>query len=152
MVLLKPHVIMGAMNPAMPRSQVSAYGIQLVSAGKMTWAKRAAFFRNQPYTAVAPHLGQVEVRIAFGEAASKAEGKTGLAPDGLPWAAHYVREELTGYRAPDAMDPEDYPSKKKRTFRTLEDLYSLRERLERARGRRAPARRGRGRRRATETE
>jgi len=58
------------------------------------------YARAYPVTALAPKDAQVNRRIAFAEAAKKAKGLKGLAPDGLPWAAHFVKEELSGKTAP----------------------------------------------------
>ena len=54
------------------------------------------YVRAYPRTAIMPTLAQVEQRIRFGEAAKRAKGRRGLAPDGLPWAAHFVKEGASG--------------------------------------------------------
>jgi len=58
------------------------------------------YLRALPVTAESPKDAQLERRSAFGEAATEAKGKRGLAPDGLPWAAHHVKERLRGTEAP----------------------------------------------------
>jgi len=107
------------------RSELST-GIQLVGRGRVAWAKKSFWFRNAPYT-VGPwaHDGQIQVRLTFADAAHRAKGRKGLAPDGLPWAAHEVKTALTGYRASRAMSPEEYPSKIRRTAYTAEELESI---------------------------
>ena len=91
------------MKPA-SRPELST-GLQIAFRKRMTWTSKPYWIKNAPYT-VGPyaHDGQLEVRIRFGEIASKAKGKKGLAPDGLPWAAHFIKqahpEGLKGYKAP----------------------------------------------------
>jgi len=58
------------------------------------------YLRESPSTITYPKDAQIDTRLAFSRAAKKAKGKKGLAPDGLPWAAHYVKEELKGRRSP----------------------------------------------------
>jgi len=118
-------IIAGLTGKPESRPELST-GIQLVGRGRVSWAKKPFWLRNAPYT-VGPyaHDGQIEVRLKFADAASKAKGKTGLAPDGLPWAAHYVKEELEGYMAPDRMAPEEYPSKIRHTAYTAEELEAI---------------------------
>ena len=107
-------------------------GLQIVGKGRVTWAKKPFWLRNAPYT-VGPwaHDGQIQVRLKFAEAARQAKGRKGLDPEtGLPPAAAEVRRKLTGYRAPNRMDPATYPSKIRRTAYTAKDL----EAIARARG------------------
>jgi len=110
-----------------PRPALSTTGIQLVTRGRVTWAKKAAWLRNPPYT-VGPlaHDGQIEVRLAFAEAARQARGMKGLDPEtGLPHAAAHVMRKLSGYMAPHRMDPARYPSKIRRTAYTASELESI---------------------------
>ena len=68
---------------------------------QLVWRRRprdTIYVRAAPYTIIHPTHAQRESQRAFAEAARLARGKRGLAPDGLPWAAHYVRLLLTGYR------------------------------------------------------
>jgi hypothetical protein len=61
--------------------------------------KTTTYLRAVPYTAFFPHNGQVEIRTLFAEVAEKAKGKEGLCScHRLPWAAHYVLEETSGFR------------------------------------------------------
>ena len=127
MVLLRPQVIAAMKSPTIgARPSLSMEGTQLVSRGAVVWAKKAAWFRNQPYTAVYPHTGQIQVRLRFAEIASRAKGTKGLDPEtGLPQAAALIYKEMSGYRAPDRIDPAKYPSKVRRTFRTAKELETL---------------------------
>lgn len=105
-------------------------GIQLVGRGGVVWAKKAAWLRNQPYTAVLPHDGQIQVRIHFGNVASAGKGKKGLDPEtGLTPAAAEVTKRMPGYKAPNRLS-RPYPSEIRHTFRIKSEL----EALARARG------------------
>ena len=102
-------------------------GLQIVGRGRVTWAKKMFWLRNAPYT-VGPwaHDGQIQVRLKFAEAAHQAKGRKGLDPEtGLPPAAAEVKRKLTGYRAPNRMAPEEYPSKIRRTAYTAKDLETI---------------------------
>ncbi len=130
MVLLRPTTValMATEKPA-DRAMLSTAGIQLVSRGDVIWAKKGAWLRNPPYT-VGPyaHLGQLEVRIAFGEAASQAKGEKGLKDTKygpLPPACKHVIDKVSGFKAPDRLSPAEYPSKLRRTAYTLAELKSI---------------------------
>jgi hypothetical protein len=108
------------------RHLLSQVGTQLVGRGEVTWAKKAAWLRNQPHTAVFPHNGQIETRIHFGELATGAKGMKGLDPaTGLTPAAAKIMKEMKGYRAPSRLEEGKYPSKTQRTFRTVKELRKL---------------------------
>jgi len=121
---------------AMARWQRGAKGLQIYAPGRMFWSKKAIITRNPPYTIESPHLGQVQVRIQFGEIASTVKGQHGFRM-GLPLAAATVKERLKGWKAPDRMAPEEYPSKLKHTIHTVEELKRM-EREMRQRARRYP--------------
>jgi hypothetical protein len=99
--------------------------MQLVRAGRMTWAKKAAFWRNVPFTATNPTPRQIAHRIAFGEAASRAKGQKGLR-DGLPPAAAIIKE-MKG-KFPTAQYPPPEKAAVKRTYHTIEELKALAQR------------------------
>ena len=107
----------------MPRWQASISGVQLVTK-PVAWSKKPAYLRNQPYTAVTPHKGQIETRINFGKIASKHKGETGFR-DGLPVIAYHIKTEMKGYRAPSRLSEEEYPSRKRRTLHTVEELEAM---------------------------
>jgi len=125
-------VLAGA-GTAEPRWRFGAKAIQVYSPGGMFWSKKSLILRNAPYTIEAPHLGQIQTRIQFGEAARAAKGSKGFV-EGLPAVAAAVKRAMSGFRAPDAMRPEDYPSKKFHTVHTLEELKRM-EREKRAKAR-----------------
>jgi len=80
MVLVKPQLVVAVMSNAMvPRSDLSLYGMQLVGRGNVVWAKKAAWFRNVPYTAAYPTKMQVAVRLALAEfMKTYGKGKKGI--------------------------------------------------------------------------
>jgi len=60
--------------------------------------RTTVYVRLAPANIWFPTEHQRRVREIFAEAARLARGLKGLAPDGLPWAAHFVREALRGRR------------------------------------------------------
>ena len=68
---------------------------------QLVWRRRprgTIYIRRAPYTILLPTRAQRMVQGLFAEAARLARGRTGLAPNGLPWAAYYVQLLLRGYR------------------------------------------------------
>jgi len=122
---------------AMARWQRGAKFLQIYAPGRMFWSKKAIISRNAPFTIESPHLGQIQVRIQFGELAKTVKGQHGFR-NGLPLAAATIQERLKGYKAPDRMAPEEYPSKHFHTIHTLEELKRM-ERELRAKARAYPA-------------
>ncbi len=116
--------VLSAAGGAEPRWRFGAKAIQVYAPGGMFWSKKSVIARNAPYTIDSPHLGQMEARINFGEIARRHKGERGF-KEGLPIIAYYIKREMTGYKAPDAMRPEDYPSKKFHTVHTLEELKRM---------------------------
>ena len=146
MVIVRPTTLMAAIGGAFPaRHELAMFGIQIVSKGKVEWAKKAAWFRNVPYTAIYPHEGQIETRIQFGtlakEAASMSVDAVAAACGGqvydrarnlvlcngmvLPKVAAYIMAKMKGFRAPARLEPSQYPSKHRRTFHTIEELQRM---------------------------
>jgi hypothetical protein len=118
------------------RSELVVFGLQLVGKGNVWWAEKASWFRNPPVTAVHPTQGQIEVRVRFGELAkeAKARGEVGTRTSPklstrlgkyLVGSAAYIADNMAGYRAPNALRPEEWPSRLKRTYRTLEELKAM---------------------------
>lgn len=105
------------------RAQASASGIQVVMK-PVPWSKKAAYIRNMPYTNISPHRGQIEARIRFGEIARKYKGAKGF-EDGLPVVAAKIKKEMAGFKAPSRLSQENYPSKARRTFHTLDELKAI---------------------------
>jgi len=108
---------------SVPRFRASATGMQLVTR-PVAWSKKAAYLRNQPYTAIVPHKGQIEARLNLARIASAHKGEKGF-KEGLPIIAYHVKSEMKGYRAPSRLAEEEYPSKHRRTFHTASELEAL---------------------------
>jgi len=131
MVKVRPETILaGLSGKPGPMSKVGSRGMQIVGAGGMTWANKRAFLRNLPYTIENPHLGQIEQRLAFAEAASSARGKEGLDPaTGYPQAAAAVQAQLSR-RHPARhriKSKEEYPSRIHPSFHNKNELEALRQ-------------------------
>lgn len=109
---------------AEPRWQFGSKAMQIYAPGGMWWSKKSIIARNAPFTIDSPHLGQAEGRVNFGEVALTAKGSKGF-KEGLPIVAYTVKERVIGYKAPDRMSPEDYPSKKFHTVHTLAELKRI---------------------------
>ena len=131
MVLVEGPTIAGIASASIsPRSKKILSSLQLVIRGNVTWADKAAWFRNPPYTAVNPHLGQLEIRREFGKTAKTTKGTRGLqvvtkgraAGKALPGAAKTIAETLTGRTMPHSLPPDQYPSRLRRTLHTLDEL------------------------------
>jgi hypothetical protein len=125
-LLLRPQTIIAAQDPVIAsRPALSQVGIQLVNRGGVVWAQKGAWLRNQPFTAVFPHNGQIQGRLHFASLAHAAKGKRGLDPEtGLPGAASEIAKRMGGYRAPARLS-KPYPSEIRKTFRTEADLKRL---------------------------
>jgi hypothetical protein len=119
MALLRPETLVRETIGA-PRAVVSIFGIQKIK--PVFWSKKAVVLRNQPYTVVNPHLGQMETRVHFAEIASKHKGAKGFI-EGLPAVAYYVQKEMAGYKAPNALPKEAYI--KQRGPHTAEELKAM---------------------------
>jgi hypothetical protein len=137
MVLLRPTAVLASVTGAFPRrSELALYGMQLVGKGNVWWAEKASWFRNVPVTAVYPTPGQIETRIQFGDLARRAKeiGETGTKANPklsrrlgryLVGSAAYIADNMAGFRASKRMAPEQYPSRLRRTLRTLEELKAM---------------------------
>jgi len=106
-----------------PSWQTSVSGVSLVMK-PVPWSKKPVYLRNLPYTNITPHRGQIEARIRFGEIARAHKGEKGFR-EGLPIVAYHIKTEMSGFRASSRMSEADYPSKQRRTFRTLDELKRL---------------------------
>jgi len=134
MVLVRPTFVMSAVTQVFPRrSELAIYGMQIVSRGGVWWAEKAAWFRNTPITVLEPTDGQIQTRIRFGELAKEAKekGLTGTREKPAKserlgryfvGAAAYIADKMAGYRAPARKAPEEYLSRTRRTYRTLDEL------------------------------
>jgi hypothetical protein len=137
MVLVRPTTVLATVTGAFPRrSELALYGLQIVGKGNVWWAEKASWFRNVPVTAVYPTPGQIETRIHFGELARRAKetGQVGTRTSPklssrlgryLVGSAAYIADNMAGFTASKRMAPEQYPSKLRRTLRTLEELKAM---------------------------
>lgn len=130
MVKVRGSTILAAASGAQPMNKTGANAIQVYGAGGMFWAKKPLILRNAPYTIEKPHLGQAETRVHFAEIAHKYKGETGFI-EGLPAVAWHIKQEMTGYRASDAMPKEYYPSKS--SYHSEEELRRYIEKKKRER-------------------
>lgn len=101
MVLLSPQTVFAAFSPYRPpRHLLALAGMQLVSRGGVTWAKKVGWLRNPPYTAIQPTPRQVDIWLRLARAAGGVKGQKGLdAATGLPLAAAAVKQALTGQKS-----------------------------------------------------
>jgi hypothetical protein len=137
LVLVRPTTLVATITGAFPpRRELAIYGMQIVGKGNVWWAEKAAWFRNVPVTAIYPTPGQIETRVHFGELAREARerGMTGTKQKPAKserlgryfvGAAAYIADHMAGFRAPRAIPKEEYPSKLRKTYRTIEELRAL---------------------------
>ncbi|MGC8583513.1 MAG: hypothetical protein ACP5MH_07255 [Thermoproteus sp.] len=137
MVLVRASFVMAAVSGEMTRrNELARVGMQLVTRGNVWWAQKAAWFRNVPYTAIYPTVGQMEARVHFARLAreAKSAGETGtrtkhVMSDRLKrefiGAAAYIADKMAGFKAPHAMRPEEYPSRMRRSVHTAEELEQM---------------------------
>jgi hypothetical protein len=130
MVLVRPTTIMAMLKRELPpRNVLPFYGLQIVEKGDVWWAEKAAWFRNVPWRAISPTLGQLETRVRFAVLAkeAKARGLTGTKDKpavsarlgrAFVGAAAYIADNMVGWRAPHRLEPERYPSRIRRTWAT----------------------------------
>ncbi len=130
MVLVRPGFVMLALQQAMPsRPELSVYGLQIVQKGRVI-AKKAAWFRNVPYRVWDPTIGQLEARYHFGMLAKEAKARGEVGTRGNPkmsqrlgeyfyGSAAYIADNMAGFRSSYRLPPEQYPSRLRRTLRTL---------------------------------
>ena len=133
MVLVRPGFVMLALQQAMPpRPELSIYGLQIVQKGRVI-AKKAAWFRNVPYRVWDPTDGQLEIRYIFGALAREAKARGEVGTRGNPrlstrlgeyfyGSAAYIADNMKGRTAPHRLPPEQWPSRLRRTLRTLEGV------------------------------
>jgi hypothetical protein len=137
MTLVRPSVLMAALGGAFPgRQELALTGMQIVGKGNVRWAKKSAWFRNVPVTAVYPTVGQMEVRVAFGRMAQEAKAKNMTGTRAKPakserlgrefvGAAAYIADNFYNYKAPSRMTKESYPSKLRKTLHTADELQAI---------------------------
>ena len=115
--------VAGLTGKATPMNNIGAKGFYIQSVGGRWWIKKSgAILANLPYTIESPHPGQVDVRVEFGKIARGTRGMS------LAERMKVISEKMTGYRSPNAMRPEEYPSKK-RGYHTLEQLEAMQRKI-----------------------
>jgi hypothetical protein len=118
---IRAATVLAGLSGVQPMNNVGAKGMYIQSVGGRWWVKRkGAILANLPYTIENPHPGQIEVRVKFGAIAS---GTAGMP---LSERLQIIAERMRGYRAPHRIDdPNQYPSRKRRSFHTVAELESL---------------------------
>ena len=137
MTLVRPSVLMAALGGAFPgRQELALTGMQIVGKGNVRWAKKSAWFRNVPVTAVYPTVAQMEVRVAFANKAreAKAKGMTGTRANPayserlgreFVGAAAYIADNFYGFKSSNRKSPEEYPSRLRKTLHTADELQAI---------------------------
>jgi len=120
MAKIRPQTfVAGLSGKAMPMNKLGAKGFYIQSVGGRWWVKKGgAIVANLPFTIESPHKGQIETRVRFGEIAQKTRGMP------LAQRLEIISREMTGYRAPSRMNPEEYPSRSG-GYHTLEELKRM---------------------------
>jgi len=90
--------------------------------------RETVYFRSAPYTILYPTPAQIQARLKFAETARKARGLKGLSPEGLPWAAYIVKNEMKDLKTEQRIE------KKPQWIQTLERYRRLMELLEGSKG------------------
>jgi len=109
MTMVRGGVVLAGAQLAMPSRQQMASTSMILKKAPW-WSRKPMLLANVPFTAVYPHLGQAEIRVAFADAAEAQRGKSGFV-DGLPAVAAGVRAMMKGEKAPHRLSPEAYPSR-----------------------------------------
>lgn len=124
MAKIRPQTLVaGLSGKATAMNNIGAKGFYIQSVGGRWWVKKSgAILANLPYTIESPHLGQIETRVEFGRISSQTRGMP------LAQRLQIISEKMRGYRAPDRMNPEEYPSKMKRSYHNLAELEAMLER------------------------
>jgi len=137
MTLVRPSVLMAALGGAFPgRQELALTGMQIVGKGNVRWAKKSAWFRNVPVTAVYPTVAQMEVRVAFANMAREAKEKNMTGTRAKPayskrlerefvGAAAYIADNFYGFKSANRKSPEEYPSRLRKTLHTADELEAI---------------------------
>jgi len=111
--------VAGLTGKATPMNNIGAKGFYVQSVGRRWWVKKGgAILANLPYTIESPHPGQIDVRVEFGKIARSTAGMK------LGERLKVIAEKMKGYESPNAMKPEEYPSRR-RGYHTLEQLEAM---------------------------
>ena len=113
-------VMAGLSGKATAMNKIGAKGMYIRSVGGMWWVKKGgAILANLPYTIESPHEGQIQTRLEFAGIASQTAGQK------LGRRLKLIGDHMYGYRAPGRMNPDEYPSKIKRSFHTARELERM---------------------------
>jgi len=127
MALLRASVVMAGtfgQGSTTARRNLSASNALVISATPY-WSKRSAVIKNAPYTINNPSTAQLDIRIKLGDAAKEAHNTGQVNINGLPGAAGYVQQKLTGTRGAGALPKGMWASSKRHTLHTLEELKRM---------------------------
>ena len=113
-------IVAGLSGKATPMNNIGAKGFYIQSVGGRWWVKKSgAILANLPYTIESPHLGQIETRLEFARVSSQTAGMP------LAKRLEVISKNMSGYRAPDRMNENEYPSRVKRSFHTTRELEAM---------------------------
>ena len=127
MALLRASVVMAGtfgQGSTTPRRDLGASNALVISATPF-WSKRPAVIKNAPYTIDHPSRAQLDIRIKFGDAAVEAHNTGQVNLYGLPGAAGYIQQKLSGAQGAGALPKGQWASSKKHTLHTLADLKKM---------------------------
>jgi len=112
--------VAGMTGKVTPMNNVGAKGFYIQSVGGRWWIHRkGVVVANLPYTIESPHPGQMQTRVHFGRIASQTAGMP------LAERLQVIAERMRGYRASLRMNPDEYPSKVRRSYHTLAQLQAM---------------------------
>ena len=127
MALLRASVVMAGtfgQGSTTARRNLGASNALVISATPY-WSKRPAVIKNAPYTIDHPTTAQLDIRIKLGDTAKEAHNTGQIGLYGLPGAAGYVQQKMTGIRGAGALAKGQWASSKKHTLHTLEELKKI---------------------------
>jgi len=127
MALLRASVVMAGtfgQGSVTARRNLSASNALVISATPY-WSKRPAVIKNAPYTINNPSAAQLDIRIKLGDTAKEAHNTGQIGLYGLPGAAGYVQQKLTGIHGAGALAKGQWASSQRHTIHTLEELKKM---------------------------
>ena len=127
MALLRASVVMAGtfgQGSTTARRNLGASNALVISATPF-WSKRPAVIKNAPYTIDHPSTAQLDIRIKLGDAAKEAHNTGQVNINGLPGAAGYVQQKLSGAHGAGALPKGLWASSKRHTLHTLEELKRM---------------------------
>jgi len=127
MALLRASVVMAGtfgQGSVTPRRNLGASNALVISATPY-WSKRPAVIKNAPYTIDHPSTAQLDIRIKLGDLAKEAHNTGQINLYGLPGAAGYVQQKLSGAHGMGALAKGQWASSQRHTLHTLEELKRM---------------------------